>query len=179
MALTAGRSAVCTKQPAGVVRLALTDRANVASVTVGTDNEITAITMVASKIFYLFSFQSETLTFTEDGQISNLSPVFDQKFLGTWQGWSLADRNALMELYDSSACGLVGIAELENGETVIVGINPNFPTVDDKYVLRMESSKYNSGAKLDDAHKNDLVLAARSSVAVTSFDPGWAGVPLS
>lgn len=179
MPLTVGRTAVCNRQPAGVVRMAAADRASVASVTIGTNNEVTAITMASSALFYQYSFQSETLKVTEDGQLSNLSPVFDQKILGTWQGWSLADRNALMELYEASACGLVVIAELENGECVLIGINPDFPTVKDKYVVRMESSKYDSGAKLDDANKNDLALAARSSSAMTSFDPGWAGVPLT
>jgi hypothetical protein len=178
MALTAGRTAVCTKQPAGVVRMAAADRADVASVTVGTDNEITAITMVSTKVFWVFDFTAETLFVTEDGSLQNLSSVFDQKIAGSWQGWSLADRNALNELYSSSACGLVVIAELENGETVIFGINPDYPDVTNKYVVRMESSKYNSGAALSDAHKNDLVLAARSSSPMTKFEPGWAGVPL-
>lgn len=159
--------------------MALADRANIASVTVGSANEITAITMVATKLFYQYSFEPETLKFTEESSLSNGSSVFDQKILGTWAGWSQADRNALMELYGSSACGMVCIAELENGETVIFGINPDKPTVDDKYIVKMESSSFDSGAKFDDQIKNDLVLAARSSAAATSFDPGWAGVPLT
>lgn len=179
MALTTGRTQACTIQPGGVVRMALADRADVASITVGTANEVTAITMVATKVFYQFSFQSETLKFTEDGSLPNGSPVFEQKISGTWQGWSQADRNALMDLYGSSACGMVCIAELENGELVIFGINVDKPTVDDKYVIRMESSAFDSGAKFDDQVKNDLVLAARSSSAASKFMTDWTDVPLT
>lgn len=178
MALTAGRTAVCTIQQGGVVRMALADRANVDSITVGTDGDVTAITMASTTFFWPFSFQAETLKFTEDGSFPNLTALFEQKIAGTWQGWSLDDRKALIELYASSACGMVCIAELENGETIIFGINPEKPTVEDKYVVRMETSKFDSGALFNDPIKNDLVLAARSSSPATKFTPGWAGVPL-
>lgn len=160
--------------------MALADRADVASVTVGaTDNDITAITMESAKVFYTFSFQAETLRFTEEGALENLTSLFTQKIAGTWQGWSIADRKALLQLYNSSACGMVCIAELENGQVIIFGINPEKPTVEDKYIIRMESSNFDSGAAFSDQIKNDLVLAARSSSPATKFTPGWAGVPLT
>lgn len=180
MALVA-RAATCTVQKGGVVRMALADRADIASVTVNADKEITAITMVATKLFYQFSFQAETLKVTEDGSLENLSSLFVQKIQGTWQGWSLADRKSLVSLYNSSACGMVCIAELENGSLIIFGINPDYPTVEDKYVVRMETSKFDSGAAFNDPIKNDLVLAARSSSPITKFTTanGWDDVPLS
>lgn len=178
MALTAGRAAVCALQQGGVVRMALADRADVASITVDTDKSVTAITMETGKFFWEFSFQAETLKFTEDGSFPNLTALFEQKIQGTWNGWSQEDRTALVSLYNSSACGMVCIAELENGETIIFGINPDKPTVEDKYVVRMETSKFDSGAAFTDPIKNDLVLAARTSSPATSFVDGWAGVPL-
>jgi len=178
MALTAGRSATCTIQPGGVVRMALTDRANVASVTV-TSGAVTAITMEAATLFYEFSFQAETLRFTENGSLENLSALFEQRIAGTWQGWSSTDRQRLMDLYNSSACGMVCICELENGQLVIFGINVDKPTVEDKYVVRMESSAFDSGAAFNDAIKNDLVLLARSSSAAAKFMTDWSDVPLS
>lgn len=180
MPLTAGRSATCTIQPGGVVRMALASREDVASITVGgTDNDVTAIAMDSGKLFYTFSFQAETLRFTEEGTLENLTSLFVQKIAGTWQGWSQADRKALLQLYNASACGMVCIAELENLQTVIFGINPEKPTVEDKYIVRMESSNFNSGATFSDQMKNDLVLTARSSSPATKFTPGWAGVPLT
>lgn len=162
----------------GVVRMALADRASVASVT-ASNGSITAIVMETSKIFYEFSFQAETLRFTENGSLENLSPLFEQRIAGTWQGWSVTDRNALMQLYTSSACGMVCIAELENTELVIFGINVDKPTVTDKYVVRMESSAFDSGAAFNDPIKNDLVLLARSSSAAGKFMTDWSDVPLS
>ena len=109
MALTAGRSAVCVLQQGGVVRMALADRADVASITVDTDKSVTAITMESGKLFYAFSFQAETLKFTEDGSFPNLTALFEQKIQGTWNGCSQEDRTALVSLYNSSASGMVCI----------------------------------------------------------------------
>lgn len=158
--------------------MALTDRANVASVTV-TAGAVTAITMEAATLFYEFSFTAETLRFTENGSLENLSALFEQRIAGDWQGWSSADRTRLMDLYNSSACGMVCIAELENGQLVILGINVDKPTVVDKYVVRMESSAFDSGATFNDPIKNSLVLLARSSSAAAKFMTDWDDVPLS
>lgn len=158
--------------------MALANRADVDSVTV-TAGAVTAITMVATKVFYEFSFQAETLRFTENGSLENLSPLFEQRIAGTWNGWSTADRTALMQLYASSACGMVCIAELENGQVIIFGINVDKPTVEDKYVVRMESSAFDSGAAFNDPIKNDLVLLARSSSAAAKFMTDWDDVPLT
>ena len=74
---------------------------------------------------------------------------------------------------------MVCIAELENTELVIFGINVDKPTVTDKYVVRMESSAFDSGAAFNDPIKNDLVLLARSSSAAGKFMTDWSDVPLS
>jgi hypothetical protein len=181
MALTAGRSTNCLAENiGGVARLWLADRASVASVTVGgTDGDFTAITMAATKVFYEFQFLEESLEFTEDGAITNDSSVFTQKLLGTWRSWSQTDRKRLVDLYTASRCGLVGIAELESGDCVLIGINASKPTVTNKYTLKMETSAFKSGKKFDDATGNDIVLVARSGSPVSKFTPGAAGVPLT
>jgi len=181
MALTAGRSTNClAENTGGVARAWAVDRADVASVTVGsTDKDITAITMVTDKVFFEFQFLEETLEFTEDGAITNDSSVFTQKVLGTWRSWSQTDRKRLVELYASSRCGLVWILELESGDCVLIGINAAKPTVTNKYTVKMESSAFKSGKKFDDATGNDIVLTARSSSPATKFTPGAAGVPLT
>lgn len=185
MALTLGRSnSNCGPNSAGVTRIALADRLNIASVTVSatpgaTLNAITAIVMETDEVFLEYAFEPETLDFDEAGTFENNTALFDQVFSGSWNGWSQTDRNSLMELYASSPCGMVAIAELEDGTTILVGINPDKPTVENKYTLKMRTSKHNTGRLLQDPHKNDLVLGARSNVAATEFTPGWAGVPLS
>lgn len=184
MALTTGRTNVCGPNSGGVVRLAAADRQNVASVTVSstpgaTFKAITAIVMETDELFFQYDFQPETLDFDEAGTYENNTSLFDQVFSGSWTGWSQTDRNALLELYDSSACGLVVIAELENTKTILVGINPDKPTVENKYFVQMRTSKHNTGKTLQDPNKNDLVMGARSNRNATEFTPGWAGVPLS
>lgn len=180
MPLTTGRTSNCaTKSNGGVTRIAFANRQEVTAVTVGTDKGITAITMASTKVFYPVSFYQETLKYTEEGAFANNSTVFSQRFEGNWMGWSQTDRKMLMDLYEQSPCGMVAIAEMENGETILVGINPDRPTVTDKYYLMMEGNNFDSGAKLEDAMQNILKLIARSSVAATKFTPGWAGVPLT
>lgn len=180
MALTAGRTQSCTTpQSAGVVRFAVGNRQEVDSVTVGTPNkDFTAITMATDKIFYEFDCKEETVEFTEDGELTNDSGVFTGRITGTWTGWSQSDRSRLIELYATSRCGLVVIAELENGVTIMMGINAEKPTVKNKYTVKMEKSAYKSGKALSDANGNEISMICRSTSPVSAFTPGWAGVPL-
>ncbi|MGL4640993.1 MAG: hypothetical protein ACRCVX_14860 [Shewanella sp.] len=180
MPLTTGRAHNCAeKTSAGVTRIAFANRQEVTTTTVGVDKAFSAITMASGKVFYPISFFQETLKFNESIAFANNSRLVTSRFEGSWMGWTQADRKMLVDLYDQSPCGLVAIAELENGQVILVGINPEKPTVPDKYYLAMEGSEFESGAKLDDVMQNILKLVARSSEPATKFTPGWAGVPLT
>lgn len=180
MGLTAGRTQSClTPQSGGVVRFAVGNRLDVDAVTIGSANkDFTAITMDTDKVFYVFDCKEETVEFTEDGELTNDSGVFTSRITGTWTGWSQSDRSRLVELYSTSRCGLVVIAELENGSVILIGINPEKPTVTNKYVVKMEKSTYKSGKALTDANSNEISLICRSTSPASVFTPGWSGVPL-
>lgn len=178
MALTAGHSVTCGNNSGGVRRVAIANRQDVASVTVSSGT-ITAITMVATKLFYLFENESETVEFIEEGTYTNKSKVFEQMLDASWINWTTADRTSLLQLYEASACGLVVIHEEEDGECWLWGINPSAPTVEDKYYVKMEKSSRKTGKKFDDPSQTDYQLKARTTEPAAKFTPGWAGVPLS
>lgn len=179
MALTAGRSQVCTDAASGgVVRMALANRSDIASVTV-VSGEITAITMDATKVFYLFTFLRETLSFTEAASLENNSALYEGTIAGTWTGWSTTDRTRLIELANASRCGMVAAIELEEGDTVICGINIDKPTEESKYTVVLNSAEFTSGVAFSDAAQRTIELGYRSSAPAARLTTGWTGVPLT
>jgi len=179
MALTLGRPQVCTDSAAGgVVRLALANRLDIASITV-TSGEVTAISMVATKVFYSFVFLKETLVFNETVTVENNSTLVEGTLTGVWTGWSTADRQRIKELADASRCGLVGIFELEEGDVLLAGINIDKPTATEKYYLELNTATFNSGTTFSDAAQRTVELGYRSSAQAAKFTPNWAGVPFT
>lgn len=176
MALTLGRTQSCSDfASGGVVRLALANRLDVASVTV-VSGEVTAITMVSTKLFYNFQFLKETLNFTENVTIENNSTLVEGSITGVWTGWSTPDRLRLAEIAQASRCGMVAVFELEEGDTLIAGINIEKPTATEKYFVELTSAEFNSGTLFSDAAQRTLTLGYRSSSQAARFTLGWAGV---
>ena len=93
--LTAGRtrSTSCARSAGGYSpHIYIANAADVDSLTVGANNEITAITMVATKVFYKVEFRNkQNVNFTEAGAAEN-GVVYTQSLTGIFQGDTHADR---------------------------------------------------------------------------------------
>lgn len=64
--LDAGISKTCDNNTGGIKKLYIAEKDNIATITHGSPNDIiTAISMVAGKVFYEFQFNKHTSTFTE------------------------------------------------------------------------------------------------------------------
>lgn len=158
--------------------MAAISRTDVASITVGTDGQVTAIVPAAGKVFKAFENEAETVEFIEDGTFANKSSLFEQSITADWMGWTSADRTSLLALYKESPCGLVIVHEEESGVAFIWGINPDAPTVEEKYYAVMKESKRTTGKAFNDPSKTTYTLMARTTTPAAVFTPGWAGVPL-
>ena len=181
MALTAGRSNDCAVAgTGGVRRVALADRADIASVTVDpVSKAITAITMVATKRFWQFDYTEEGVKFTENGSRANNSQLVEQMLDARYLGHTQTDRNHLEALNDSSNCGMVCIHEEETGEVFLWGLNPKSPTVTNKYTVKFEKSERTTNEKFDEANQGTVTLKSRTTAYATKFTPGWSGVPFT
>ncbi len=179
MALTAGHTITCAPNSGGVRRVAITERSNIASWTLGAGGDVATLTMVATKKFFVFEAEQETIEFIEEGKYTNKTTVFTQMLDMSWVNWAIADRASLLELYSNSACGLVVIHLEETGTPWIWGLLPTDTAESVKFVARMEKSTRKTGKKLDDVAQTDIQLKAVNIVPATKFTPGWAGVPLT
>lgn len=178
MSLTVGHTTACGPNSGGVRRLAVISRADVTSITVDTDGQVTAIVPAVGKVFKVFESEAETVEFTEKGTFENKSKLFEQSITADWMGWGNADRLSLVALYNESPCGLVVIHEEESGLAFIWGINPNAPTVDEKFYAKVQESNRTTGKAFNDPSKTTYTLMARTTTPAAVFTPGWAGVPL-
>jgi hypothetical protein len=179
MALTAGYTQACSPNAGGVRRVALASRADVSTWVVDVNGQVTGITMVATKKFYEFEAELETIEFTENGSFANKTTLFEQSINMTWLPYGSTARKALLELYNESPCGMVCIHLEETGTAFIWGILPSDVAEDKKFVVRMNTSTRTTGRALNDSAQVELVLSARNIVPAAVFTPGWAGVPLT
>lgn len=178
MALTAGYTQACTANAGGVRRVALASRADVSTWVVDGTGAVTGITMVATKKFYEFEAELETIEFIEAGTFANKTTLFEQSLDMTWLPYGSAARTALINLYNESPCGMVCIHLEETGTAYIWGILPSDTAEDKKFVVRMNTSNRTTGRALNDAAQVELQLTARNIVPAAIFTPGWSSVPL-
>lgn len=179
MPLTSGYIQACTANAGGIRRVALASRADVSTWVVDVNGQVTGITMVATKKFYEFEAELETIEFTENGSFTNKTTIFEQSLNMTWLPYGSAARKSLLDLYNESPCGMVCIHLSETGTCFIWGILPSDTAEDKKFVVRMNTSARTTGRALNDASQVELVLSARNLVPAAIFTPGWAGVPLT
>ena len=178
MALTAGYTQACTANAGGVRRVALASRADVSTWVLDPNGTITGITMVATKKFYEFEAELETVEFVENGSFANKTTLFEQSINMTWLPYGSAARTALINLFDESPCGMVCIHLEETGTAFIWGILPTDTAEDKKFVVRMNTSARTTGRALNDASQVELQLTSRNILPAAIFTPGWAGVPI-
>jgi hypothetical protein len=118
MAIIAGLSKNCsTLCGGGVKRLWIANYDDIASFTFGTDNEVTTITMVATKKFYEVELKRQSKIFTETTNVSEGGCGYSlaQNFTGIGQCRDQDARNWLLSVAKQSCCGIVAVHEEANG----------------------------------------------------------------
>ena len=163
MALTAGRNRKCTSGLSGGVKaIYLVPQADIDSVTVDTDSSISAITMVATKVFYKYQFRRDTASFNEEVTNENCTTQTTNTIAMTWAGLAQADINTLKELLDSSCCGLAAVVEYNTGVMRLVGHEEN------EY-LETSGVAISSGAAKADAFETVVTITGTSVYPSPTF----------
>jgi len=122
--VTAGRTRNCSTAISGGVEFVyLVDKEDVASITIGANNEVTGIVMnPAPAVFFKFEFAPDTAQFTEALTNENCATSVVQTLVMNWRGRNQDDRNSIMELA-SCCCGMVAIHGENTGISWIWGFD--------------------------------------------------------
>ena len=126
MALTAGLTKVCESRSGGLVSLWLANKHDVSSFTL-TGSLYSAVTMVSGKVFYKFEFEQDSGQIKEDGTINESGAGSIAHTIEFYIAkLSQANRDGLQQIFDSTPCGLIGIALDANGTKWVLGYNEKF-----------------------------------------------------
>ena len=164
----------------GIKRVWLTNRDDIATITYGGDDEVTAITMagVAPNVKKFFEIKLKTNTkqlieqfnVTEDGcgitltqTFTGIAPCFDQD-----------TRVFMQQVSKQSCCGMAVIHEENSGFVAIWGL------IDDLPVRLGAGTQTDTGANLTDPNQVTLELVCQTIVdgQKTEFVPGVVGIPI-
>ena len=153
MALT-GFVRACGLLSGGVKKLWLVEVADLTSFTFTTPAYSTA-TMVASKVFKQYEFDPDSFELKEDVTVENncMKVVHGIDFYLTKM--SATTRAAVEEIALASACGLIAIAEDNNGNKWVLGYSENHQKL---RPLLLKTAKGSSGKKLTDANGYAVTL---------------------
>lgn len=154
MAITEGVVRTCSKVCAGgVKRLWIANYQDIASFTFDVNNRITAITMVASKVFYEIELNRQTKVFTETPATTNgCNYSLTQNFTGIGQCRDQDMRNWLIEVAGQSCCGIVAVIEEANGFVGVWGF------IKDQSIYLGGGTVITTGTTLQDAAQVTLEL---------------------
>jgi hypothetical protein len=167
--LTAGLTINCANSCAGgVSRFWVASKEDIASLTI-TSGEVTAITMVATKKFYLFEPYQETAAFTETGERANCNTVITQTLTGIFPCHDQLTREAIQELQDC-CCGFVVIHEENNGTRWIWGTPNNLTNLGISYAAQLTNFETVTGTAINDQNQSTITLTSRGTVQSLPLD---------
>jgi hypothetical protein len=156
---------VCPSGRAGIAALWVASADSVSALTFGSDNEVTAITMVSTEKFYKVDFEKNTGFFNQTvsriksninvaQQISFVLPVMDK-----------ATHKNLRSIFEC-ACGLIAIVKDNTGKFHMAGIStyPGSPVTFEAEQMRTGESTANTGADpTADSNEYVVVLEANTN----------------
>lgn len=175
--LTGGRTKTCLNDcTGGVDRIFIGNKDEILAVTVVND-EVTAITMAASKVFYEFKAEENTAEFKETSQLQGCANVVNQELDLEYFCRNTADRKTLIELAKASCCGLVVIHKEGTGSTWIWGLDTS-DIGSTRVKGALDTTSGTTGKLFEDQNKTALVIKAKAKVYAQRFVPNVAGVPL-
>ena len=159
--LTSGLPKVCdVVKSGGSSSLHLADRTEVVSLTIDGEGIVTAITMVATKLFFKFEFAANSAQFIEDGNNEGGLQV-TQTFNQIWESFDQAQRNKLEEMAKCN-CGMVAIHRENTGKTFLWG----FDETEEVYLLTFLRD---SGTAKSDTNQVAPVLQALATSIAREF----------
>lgn len=169
--VTGGRTRNCAASISGGSNfLYLTDKEDVATVTVGAGGDVTGITMVSTLVFYKFQFAPDTAVFTEALTNENCATQVTQTYVMNWRGRNQDDRNSIMELADC-CCGMVAI----HGENTGLAWLWGFDETEECFLTANEGT---SGTAKSDSNEEIITLTAIATTKARVFTPGEVGIPV-
>ncbi len=169
--VTGGRTRNCAASISGGSNfLYLTDKEDVATVTVGAGGDVTGITMGVGLIFYKFQFAPNTAVFTESLTNENCATQVTQTYVMNWRGRNQSDRNSIMELADC-CCGMVAI----HGENTGLAWLWGFDETEEAFLTANEGT---SGTAKSDPNEEIITLTAIATTKARVFTPGEVGIPV-
>lgn len=136
----------CGRQSGGVSRIGIIPAADIDSVTV-TEGVVSAIKFKSGKTFKDYQSELDQAEFTYNNGETNLLLRLNR--VGKTASIVVA------ELEEVAPCGLVAIAQLNNGETALIGYTEEFGLT--RPIINVES-EFNSGKALTDANYVDVTL---------------------
>lgn len=146
---------VCDRSTQGGIDVMyLVPFADIDSVTYGTDDEVTAITLAATKTWAKYEFEPDTAFFTQEKQLVGRNGLnYAQTLSVNFTGNSNAVRAALKSV--DACCKLVAFVVDNDGKNRLFGILPKAGGSESKSTkLRSGAGAYNSGA--DSASEQNL-----------------------
>lgn len=155
MALTAGLAKDCNPNSGGIQRIALANVADITTIS-QTSGTIDTITMVATKVFYEFEAEQDSVEWRENGELVNGSLKYTEEIEMFFRKQNATTAAALREIGEN-LCGMVAAVKTTNGETFIVGWSENLGL---ERPLKLASDASTSGKELTDLSGGTITLAA-------------------
>jgi hypothetical protein len=175
MSIIAGLTTNCSKNCAGgTKRIWIANFDDVASYTTDGTNQITAITMVATKKFYEVELKKNSKSFTEQFNVSEdgCNSSLTQTFTGNGQCRDQTTRNFLISASKQSCCGIIVVHEENNGQVVVWGF------LDELNARLGPGTQITTGASLTDPAQITFELICDTIVdgAAAAFTLGVSGI---
>lgn len=156
MVLTAGLTRICASRSGGLITLYLANVDDVTSLTLnGATGEYTAVTMVATKVFYKFDFKQDSGQRKESGKMTNGAFSVEHMIEVYMEDLNQTTRNRMQDVADASTCGMIAIVKDANARMWVVGYNEKFTK---ERPLKLDTNEGDSGKAFTDANGNTMVL---------------------
>ena len=164
MALTTGTTNVCQQHSGGLVAVFMIDRDDIAedgSDLTLTGDDYSAITTQGGAVFQKFEFEQDTAARRETttrGDSGNTVIQHEVELANTQL--NSANRKAIQDLIDSSACGVIAIVEDANSNKWVVGYSEKFTN---QRPLRIATSTLDTGTSFEDGDSEIIILDSRDN----------------
>lgn len=163
-------SSNCPSGRAGVTKVWITENENITGFTIDSDEQVTAIAMVADSVFTQFVFEKDTAFFNQTVTRNKNNVNVAQQLSMVFPIMDAAKRKAITRLMNCS-CGVTAIIKDSTGRYHVAGIslfyNPTTAAVSGSQTeqLRSGESTGNTGADPSaDANEYVVVLEGNTSV---------------
>lgn len=162
--------------PGGVRRVWLANYDDIASITFGTGNAISAYVMNPGAVFYEVKLKVNTKQLVQATNISDdgCTQSVTQTFTGIGACPDQSARDFIVEVAQQSCCGIVVILELNNGQVITFG------WLEDLTARLGSNTQIDTGANLTDPNQFTLELLCTTTIEglATAYESGVAGIPI-